>query len=294
MINDLKEILKISRKAHSFLCLFYIVEICLVGLLILGSSLNNMILIYVSIAFVVLAIISQICMSFVFLKKVKQAIVKVDFLKDEYKKLYQKTYYVCFLYFWNRIIKLTNNAIATLTDETLIEQIKTENKQIVFETERLYIRNLKDSDLDFIYQYRNNEKVNFYQVYDAFSHEEIKNLIKINKNATLFQDQALFAIEKKESNEMIGELYISYKPFEKSYFIGFTIDLPFQRNGYAYEAVNELIVQVLSVKSDFKLVCTVYQENISSLNLIKKLEFKKVNQFMGEKGKIFVFEKEFK
>lgn len=299
MDKQLKEIFITSKKAISFTYLsVYLVIIIGLVFAIVGalnnSSFTDKPYYIIAIIFLILGIINNFLVTYLFVKKTKKQINNLPSLRQDFNNLY-KNVYIYPLYCWNQIIRGVNLILAASNDEDFLKQEfdNVDQSKILFETERLNIRHFENSDLDFVYAYRNNNDINYFQTYDSFTKEEIKKMFENNQNTNLYSDPAIFAISLKEKNQIVGELFVSYKNKSNEYFIGFTISPEFQRNGYAYEAVSELMVKVATEIKKIKFICTVYEKNIKSINLIKKLEFSEVSSFCGEKGKILIFEKKY-
>lgn len=297
MNQALKNIFTIAKKAiyqsyTSYLVMF-------IGLIfaILGAKYNETFIdkpFYVlTIVFLVIGFALNLIFTYLNLKQLKKEINNLTILKEEYYGIL-KGAYLYPLFVWNKLCKITKNVIFTLVEEINNPQEKVvESENILFETERLIVRNLKQDDLETIFKYRNNEEINYYQTYDYLDKPNLKKLIEKNKNVTLLDSEALFAVCLKENRKIIGEIYISYKKEDKECYIGFTIDKPFQHQGYAYESVSELLVQLATKTKNINFICTVYEKNINSIKLIEKLEFKKIKSTSGPKGKIFFYKKNY-
>lgn len=297
MLEQLKKIFKLSKEAvvYTYLFVYLIILVGLVFAIVGALTMNGFLdkpYYIIAIVFLGVGFVNNFAITYFFSSKTKSIIKKLPALKQDFLDLF-KNVYIWPLYCWNRLIKSVNIVLEATTDEELLDEVmkKNNNEKALLVSERLKIRHFIDQDLDFVFHYRNDKNVNFYQTYDAFTKKEIKDMFEKNKNKNLLSDVGLFAIALKDSNQIIGEIFTSYKPKENQYFIGFTISPEFQRKGYAYEIVSELIVDIVMKINKIKFICTVYENNIKSTNLIKKLEFTNTGNFFGEKGKILVFEK---
>lgn len=299
MNQELKNIFNIAKKAAFQTYLSY--TLILIGLVfaVLGAILNTS---FIDKPFYILAIIFVIAgfvLSVIFARNNKKSALKeinnLTILKQEYINVL-KGVYLYPLFVWNRMMKITNNVIGTINQEveTMVNEKEIENEdKAVFSTERLILRHLTKEDLETVFKYRNNKEINEYQTYDFLDKANIEKVIENNNHTKLLSENGLFAIALKDKNQIIGELFVSYKEIEKEYYIGFTIDKPFQHQGYAFEIVSELLVQVATKVKGIVFVCTAYEKNKNSISLIQKLEFKKVGQTLGPKGKILIYKKRF-
>lgn len=84
-------------------------------------------------------------------------------------------------------------------------------------------------------------------------------------------------IIKKDTSEIIGDL--GFKGFdieEKNLDLGYGIIKEERRKGYAVEAVNELIKWAFSNKKIKEITANCSTENMSSINLLNKFNFRQV------------------
>lgn len=103
----------------------------------------------------------------------------------------------------------------------------------------------------------------------------IDNLSKV-KSPTGFES---WLIIKKETLEIIGDLgFKGFNHEEENIDIGYGIIKEERRKGYAEEAATELLKWVLSKKNVKEVTARCLIDNRSSINLLEKLNFTKVNQ----------------
>lgn len=144
---------------------------------------------------------------------------------------------------------------------------------IFIRTQRLFLRNLKSKDLYALFNYRNDLRCSKYQRWEDTSIDFLESLIKNNENSKISNKQTLqLAISLNGTDEIIGDLFIAFK--DTVITLGYTIDFKFQRNGYAYEILSNLIAYLLDIFSNYEIVCLVHPENKSSIKLLNKLNFK--------------------
>jgi RimJ/RimL family protein N-acetyltransferase len=159
-------------------------------------------------------------------------------------------------------------------------------KDIIFKSNRLYVRYFKVSDLETIYKYRNDIRCSKYQTWADTSLEELKAFIYELRNKKIGKDWIQLAIIRSEDDLHIGDIYLNFD--ESSISIGYTVDADFHRQGYGYE----ILVQLLKyLKDNFKqksILAKVFIPNIASINLLHKLKFKRVGTI--KKDDTFIFE----
>lgn len=133
-------------------------------------------------------------------------------------------------------------------------------------TDRLAIRNLNNDDLDILYEYRNNKECSKYQRWDDTSKLYIEYLIDKEKYKVFGVDTGNFAIVNKTSNVIVGDIFFSIK--DKTITLGYTIAPKYQRKGYAFEILSEVLLY-----QDYETVALVDPLNEPSIKLLEKLEF---------------------
>ncbi len=144
---------------------------------------------------------------------------------------------------------------------------------IFLETDRLRLRNLILSDVDIMFDYRNNEICSIYQRDQTKDYKGIKNLIDNHKEDEInIKNPFIVAIELKSTNEMIGEIVVI--PNEETISIGYTVSYKHHRKGYAFESVNTLITLLHEKFPNWEFISFTDPKNIASMNLLLKLGYK--------------------
>ena len=84
-------------------------------------------------------------------------------------------------------------------------------------------------------------------------------------------------IIKKETLEVIGDLgFKGFNTEEENIDLGYGIIKEERRKGYAEEAVNEIIKWAFSNEIIKEITANCFIENIGSINLLKKMDFRQV------------------
>ena len=146
--------------------------------------------------------------------------------------------------------------------------------QTLMVTKRLFLRNLENDDSIDIYDYRNNVNCYRFQKWDDTSLEYIKKFVREFSNCHFLslEENQHYAICLKD-NKIIGDVSIFYNASDNCFTIGYTISYKYQRNGYAYELLSELIKQLIKHYPSIEIVALVLKENSISISLLKKLGF---------------------
>jgi RimJ/RimL family protein N-acetyltransferase len=159
-------------------------------------------------------------------------------------------------------------------------------KDIIFKSNRLYVRFFKPSDLETIYKYRNDIRCSKYQTWADTSLDELKAFIYDLRNKKIGKDWIQLAIIRGEDDLHLGDIYLNFD--ESSISIGYTIDADFHRQGYGYEILVELLKYLKANYKQKSILAKVFIPNIASINLLHKLKFKRVGTI--KKDDTFIFE----
>jgi [ribosomal protein S5]-alanine N-acetyltransferase len=159
-------------------------------------------------------------------------------------------------------------------------------KDIIFKSNRLYVRYFKVSDLETIYKYRNDIRCSKYQTWSETSLDELKAFIYELRNKKIGKDWIQLAIIRSEDDLHLGDIYLNFD--ESSISIGYTIDANYHRQGYAYEVLFELFKYLKKHYKHKYILAKVFVPNVASIGLLYKLGFKKIN--LNKEEATYVFE----
>lgn len=151
---------------------------------------------------------------------------------------------------------------------------------MILETERLYLRHLQLDDALRMSEYRSKEEVARYQSWETYTVDDAKKRIQECLNQTSWnqpKDNYHLAIVLKENNQMIGDLFVEVVT-KKVFVLGYTLDSDYWSQGYATEMIT-IFCQYMKDKYGFKkVVCYVYNDNVRSKRLLKRLHFMKFDE----------------
>lgn len=140
------------------------------------------------------------------------------------------------------------------------------------ETERLVLRNVKAQDAAVMFDYRNNEICARYQRDQTKDREGIAELVEKRGNDVLSnQENALVAVELKETGEMVGEIVVM--PNDDCFSLGYTFHYAHHRKGYAYEALSALTELLHGRYPEWEFISFTEVENQPSMALLRKLGY---------------------
>lgn len=142
----------------------------------------------------------------------------------------------------------------------------------VLETERLILRNFTATDLEEMWDYRNDARCYRYQRWQRRTKEELAQWIADRGEDDLLTDGAKqFAIAFRDSGEMLGELSVFLE--DPTITLGYAISYKHHRRGYMSETLSELTRMLHARYPERELICLVEPENAASIALLKKLGF---------------------
>ena len=145
-------------------------------------------------------------------------------------------------------------------------------------SERLLIRPLTYADAKVIIRIRSIPEVSRYQGWEPKEEKEIHSLVdRMNDCGFLAPDQWFqFAITEKESKRLIGDCGIHPNASDRRQVeIGVTIDLQFQKRGYAREALHSLLDFLFKQTDTQRASASIDPRNEPSIQLFEKLRFRK-------------------
>lgn len=144
---------------------------------------------------------------------------------------------------------------------------------IMFETNRLTIRHIKERDKPTFLSFHNEKETMRYvsSGKSDWSMDELNQ--KLRYNDTLYPiGFGIYCIELKQRNEVIGEASI-FNSFNdiKTPEIGYIIAKQFQNQGFGTEIINGLIRYCSNSLHATRIVARMYSENIYSARLCEKI-----------------------
>ncbi|MBO7582603.1 MAG: GNAT family N-acetyltransferase [Treponema sp.] len=139
----------------------------------------------------------------------------------------------------------------------------------VLETERLILRPLTMDDLDAVFKWAGDPRVNKYMIYPLYKNKE--EGIEWLKSLYQDDDKKDFGFVFKETGELIGSGGIYYHPERGLWSIGYNLAYDYWNRGFTTEAMEKIIEwgrQELGVK---EVAATFAVENVGSRRVMEKL-----------------------
>lgn len=151
-------------------------------------------------------------------------------------------------------------------------------KKLLFpniETERLFLRELRDEDIDFIFKHFSDENVCMY-LYDAEPLKEVneaREIVEWYKNSER-KNHSRWGIEHKENKKIIGTCgYHCWDRINNIAEIGYDLGKEFWGQGYMTEALTSIIQNGFNNMALNRIQAFVYTDNKRSNMLLEKLGF---------------------
>jgi RimJ/RimL family protein N-acetyltransferase len=141
------------------------------------------------------------------------------------------------------------------------------------ETERLKIRRFMNSDLEPLVAYRSLPEIARFE--GQYTLERGQKLITFMKDRELgasgwFQ----FALEEKNSGELIGDLAFHFVELPRTAEIGYSLNPSHWGQGLAFEATSRLLDLAFTGLELHRLMAYTAQDNLRSQHLLERLGFR--------------------
>jgi len=150
--------------------------------------------------------------------------------------------------------------------------------RLLLETERLFLRQFKESDLEAFLAYRNDPEVARYQGWEIpYPREKALEFIERMQTARPMQSKWLqIAIELKSTHETIGDVaFFIMRNDERQALIGYSLARPCWGNGYASEAASRLLTFLFDELKLHRVVAECDVKNQPSWKLLERLGFRR-------------------
>ncbi|CAN5732997.1 GNAT family protein [soil metagenome] len=150
------------------------------------------------------------------------------------------------------------------------------------ETERLIIRQIRESDLEDFFEYRSDPQVCEFQSYEPITRENAKGWIKVLKDGEFGKagEWSQFGVELKEEKKLIGD--IGLKPENQDVRVvefGISFSTKYQGKGFAKEALIKVFSHLFAEKNIHRIVGIMDVENANMIGLMEKLNFRREAEF---------------
>ena len=158
-------------------------------------------------------------------------------------------------------------------------------------TERVYLRNLCDHDVQTLFVYRNDVKCNQFQRYDDTSKAYLQKFVRKYSHCVFpsTEEEQHYAVIRKSEDAFIGDVSIFFTETDPCFTLGITIFPLYQRHGYAFEILSAIVTQLHLHYPTIDIVALIEKENIKSISLFQKLGF--IEEYYADSIESYVFVK---
>ena len=148
-------------------------------------------------------------------------------------------------------------------------------------TSRLILRPFLDRDLAEFAVYRNHPDVARYQSWSTYDMKDANNFFAQQKDLVFGSDETWFqiAIERRDKGGLIGDVGVHFFDEGRQAELGMTFDPAHQRQGYAQEAVADVIRLLFTELGRHRLVATVDVRNVPAIQLLERQGFSREGHY---------------
>lgn len=150
------------------------------------------------------------------------------------------------------------------------------------QTDRLFIQRLEIKDAGVFFQYRSDERVFKYQSWQPTEKAEAEAFILKYAHGDFGVPDTWYqmGLYLQQTSQLIGDIGLHFLDVpSQSVEIGFTVAPAYQRQGYAFEAVREMLNYLLETLEKHRVIASVDPRNTASIALLEKLGMRKEAHF---------------
>ena len=154
---------------------------------------------------------------------------------------------------------------------------------MILETERLYLREMNQSDFEDLAEILQNSRVMYAYEHD-FSDNDVQEWL--DRQITRYKKYGfgLWAVILKNTDEMIGQAGLTMQPYKDTEVleIGYLLKERFWHYGYASEAANGCKKYAFEQLNRDKVYSIIKSDNYASMKVAKSMGMKKEDEFMTQ------------
>lgn len=154
---------------------------------------------------------------------------------------------------------------------------------MILETERLYLREMNQSDFEDLAEILQNSRVMYAYEHD-FSDNDVQEWL--DRQITRYKKYGfgLWAVILKSTDEMIGQAGLTMQPYKDNEVleIGYLLKERFWHHGYASEAANGCKKYAFEQLNRDKVYSIIKSDNYASMKVAKSMGMKKEDEFMTQ------------
>lgn len=152
----------------------------------------------------------------------------------------------------------------------------------ILETERLLLRRFRETDLAPFLAYRDEPEVARYQDWEGCTEAEARGMYRALEREEPFApgEWFQFAVELKETDELVGDLGFRVEPDGRQAEVGYTLAREQRGKSYASEAVSRLPDHAFVVLSLHRVRAVADQGNGPSVAVLGRLGLRREGAFV--------------
>lgn len=150
-------------------------------------------------------------------------------------------------------------------------------RKVIINTERILVQTLNEDDLTDFHLYRSDPVVAQYQGFDVMSVDQALDFIIRQQDREFGQsgEWVQYGIVHRHLNKLIGDCAIKLDADEsQSAEIGITLSRPFQKKGFAQEALKGILNWIFEQTKVVRVVMVTDGANTPSVNLLERTGFR--------------------
>ena len=150
-------------------------------------------------------------------------------------------------------------------------------KKLSIESERLYLRPIKKSDAEDLYEiFSDSDVMRYYDLLPFKSMDEAKRQADFFMQGLKNKTMVRWGIELKESKKLVGTCgFFSFSKDDKKAEMGYELNKNFQGQGIMSEAIRLILDFIFSATDINRIEAFIEPPNLASQNLVKKIGFVK-------------------
>lgn len=154
----------------------------------------------------------------------------------------------------------------------------------VIKGNKVYLRQLKRSDLKTIYSIFSDDRNSEYELYEPFkSLDDAKAYFKM-VSARFLEYRGYYRIYAivANNNKMVGLIESTYDKTEDAWVLGYTLEYDMRHKGYMSEAIMLIAADIVQCRGHQRFIVKTDKDNKSNIEMLQKLGFK----FLGQYGTV--------
>lgn len=145
----------------------------------------------------------------------------------------------------------------------------------MLQTQRLFLRNLREADIPAVYGWRNDPVCFRFQRWEDTSEEAVAAYVRRFGTSTFLSEEEEQHFALCDGEGVVGELAYFYTEEDRCVTLGVTVAPAYQRRGYAREILTAVTDAVRERYPELDIVALIDRENLPSIGLFESLGFER-------------------